>query len=68
MMAANRTYPWQQGGIRPQDLREDRILAEAHATRGDARAISDLFDLSIAGTNRYIATIEHPDLASGEGR
>lgn len=68
MMAANRTYPWQQGGIRPQDLREDRILAEAHATRGDARAISDLFDLSIAGTNRYIDTIEHPDLASGEGR
>ena len=65
LMAANRTYPWQQAGIRPQALREDRILAEAHATRGDARAISDLFGLSIGGTNRYIDTIEHPDLTRG---
>jgi len=66
MMAANRTYPRQQGGICPQALREDRILAEAHATRGDARAISDLFGLSLAGTDRCIEMIEHPDLAIGE--
>lgn len=66
MMAANRTYPWQQAGIRPQALREDRILAEAHATRGDARAISDLFGLSIAGTDRYIDTLAHPDLTTSD--
>ena len=49
-------------------LDRDRILAEAHATRGDARAISDLFGLSIAGTDRYIETIEHPDLTVGDQR
>lgn len=63
LMAANRTYPWQQGGIRPQKLREDRILAEVHATGGDARRISDLFGLGIGSINRYLDTLEHPDLA-----
>lgn len=63
LMAANRTYPWQQAGIRPQKLREDRILAEVHATGGDARRISDLFGLNIGSTNRYLDTVEHPDLA-----
>lgn len=56
------------GRYRPQSLREDRILVEAHATRGDARAISDLFGLSIAGTDRYIGTLEHPDLTVGDQR
>ena len=64
LMAANRTYPWQQAGIRPQKIREDRILAEVHATGGDARRISDLFGLSIEGTNRYLGTLEHPDLTA----
>lgn len=64
LMAANRTYPWQEAGIRPQKIREDRILAEVHATGGDARRISDLFGLSIEGTNRYLGALEHPDLTS----
>lgn len=63
LMPASRTYPWQQAGIRPQKLREDRILAEVHATGGDARRISDLFGLGIGSTNRYLDTLEHPDLA-----
>lgn len=61
LMAANRTYPW-QAGIRPQKLRDDRILAEVHATGGDTRRISDLFGINIATTNRYLDTLEHPDL------
>lgn len=66
LMAASRTYPWQQAGIRPQKLREDRILAEVHATGGDARRISDLFGLGIDSTNRYLDTLEHPDLAENK--
>lgn len=65
-MAASRAYPWPQAGIRPQALREDRILAETHATRGDARRISDRFGLSIEGTNRYIDTLEHTDLTASD--
>jgi hypothetical protein len=56
-------FPWLAAGIRPQALREDRILAEIHATGGDIRRLCDLFGLSVAGATRYGTTIEHPDLA-----
>ncbi len=46
-----------------QAVREDRILNEANATGGDIRRLCDLFGLSVSGANRYVATIEHPDLA-----
>ncbi|MCX5435549.1 hypothetical protein [Streptomyces sp. NBC_00063] len=49
---------------KPQALREDRILAEVHATRGDARRVSDLFGLGIESSNRYLDTLEHGDLAA----
>ncbi len=55
-------YPWIELGVRPQALREDRILAEIHATGGDLRRICDLFGLSIAGATRYAWALEHPDL------
>ncbi|MFD6138596.1 hypothetical protein [Promicromonospora sp. NPDC060271] len=48
-------------------MREDRILAEVHATGGDARRISDLFGLQIGSTDRYLGTLEQPDLTT-EGR
>ncbi|WP_123918938.1 hypothetical protein [Georgenia muralis] len=64
LLPAGRTFPWKQAGIRPQALREDRILAEVHATGGDARRISDLFGIGIETTNRYLDTLEHPDLIS----
>lgn len=60
LLAASRNFPWKQAGIRPQALREDRILAEVHATGGDARRISDLFGIRIDSTNRYLDTLEHP--------
>ncbi len=51
-------------GLTPTGLREDRILSEVHATGGDARALTDLFGLSINASARYTATLEHPDLTA----
>lgn len=50
-------------GLTPRQLREDRILSEAHANGGDVRAISDLFGLSISASSRYAYTLEEADLA-----
>jgi hypothetical protein len=55
-------YPWLGATLRPQALREDRILHEIHATGGDVRRICDLFGLTVGGATRYLKTIEHPDL------
>lgn len=53
---------WQRTSVRPQALREDRILQEIHTTGGDVRRICDLFGLSVKAATRYTATVEHPDL------
>jgi hypothetical protein len=53
---------WQRTNVRPQALREDRILQEIHATGGDVRRICDLFGITIETALRYHATVEHPDL------
>lgn len=45
-------------------IRADRILYEAHATRGDSRRLTDLFGLSIKAASRYTNTIDHPSLAT----
>jgi hypothetical protein len=45
-------------------IREDRILHEANATRGDTRALTDLFGLSIKAASRYTDTVDHPSFAS----
>ncbi|WP_427129154.1 hypothetical protein [Pseudarthrobacter sp. S9] len=55
-------FPWVGLTLRPQALREDRILHEIHATGGDIRRICDLFGLSVDGATRYLNTVEHPDL------
>ncbi|WP_291756879.1 hypothetical protein [Cellulomonas sp. 73-92] len=68
LMAAGRTYPWQQAGIGPQKLREDRILVEVRATGGDARRLSDLFGLGIESTNRYVDTLGHPALTGEDSQ
>lgn len=49
-------------GVTPRELREDRIMAEAHANGGDVRAIADLFGLSINASSRYAYSLEHEDL------
>ena len=50
-------------GMSAQQLREDRILHEAHATGGDIRRLCDLFGLSVSGAARYAATVDGSDLA-----
>jgi hypothetical protein len=57
-------FPWLHTTLRPQALREDRILSEIHATGGDIRRICDLFGLSVEGATRYLMTVEHPDLTT----
>lgn len=55
-------FPWKNTNLRPQALREDRILQEIHATGGDIRAICDLFGITIETAMRYALTIAHPHL------
>lgn len=45
--------------LRPQMLREDRILDEVRATGGDVRRICEPFGLSVEGAMRYTTTIDH---------
>ncbi|TDB95673.1 hypothetical protein E1266_12330 [Actinomadura sp. 7K534] len=49
-------------GFRAQDLRDDRILDEAHASNGDIRRIRDLFGLTVNAAQRYVDALRHPDL------
>lgn len=63
-MPIGRNWTWKHTTLRPQSLREDRILHEFHATGGDIRRVCDLFGLSITGATRYLKTVEHPDLRS----
>ena len=65
LVPVGHSFPWKGITLRPQALREDRILHEIHATGGDIRRVCDLFGLSIEGATRYLRTIEHPDLAIG---
>ena len=64
LVPVSRTFPWRHTTLRPQALREDRILSEIHATGGDIRRVCDLFGLSVAGATRYLRTVEHPDLTT----
>ena len=65
LVPVGHSFPWKGITLRPQALREDRILHEIHATGGDIRRVCDLFGLSVEGATRYLRTIEHPDLAIG---
>lgn len=49
------SYIQNQLGMPAQAIRQDRILDEAIATRGDLRRVIDLFGLSPAGALRYTA-------------
>ncbi len=59
---AGRQFPWKKAGLRPQAIREDRILQEIHATGGDIRRICDLFGLTVDGALRYATTTATPGL------
>ena len=53
-------------GTAARDIRTDRILDEVRATGGDIRRICDLFGMTPHGAQRYIATLEHPDLNNAD--
>ena len=67
LVPVGHSFPWKGVTLRPQALREDRILQEIHATGGDVRRVCDLFGLSVEGATRYLKTIDHPDLTSSAG-
>jgi hypothetical protein len=48
-------------GVKPQKIREDRILNEAIASNGDTRRLCDLFGISIPTAQRYVDVIAKPD-------
>jgi hypothetical protein len=55
-------FPWMKTNLRPQTLREDRILQEIHATGGDVRRICDLFGITVGTAMRYAAAPSPPGL------
>jgi hypothetical protein len=55
-------FPWKNTNLRPQALREDRILREIHSTAGDVRCTCDLFGLSAQALMRYATALAHPTL------
>jgi len=67
LMPVSRTFPWKHVTFSAQSLREDRILDEVRATGGDVKRICELFDLSVEGTARYTAILDHTDSHPDEG-
>lgn len=63
LIPVGRQFPWTQTRLRPQALREDRILQEIHATGGDVRRICDLFGVSVSAAMRYAGTLDQTDSA-----
>lgn len=59
----SRRFPWKQVGLRPQTLREDRILDEVRGTGGDPHQICHLFGLSVEAALRYTSTLDPTDHA-----
>ena len=66
LVPVGRQFPWKSTALKPQALREDRILQEIHATGGDIRRICDLFGLTVDTALRYAITLGHPDLAGSD--
>lgn len=64
LVPVGRQFPWTSTRLKPQALREDRILQEIHATGGDIRRICDLFGLTVTSALRYADTLAHPDLGA----
>jgi len=62
LVPVGRQFPWRRTDLRPQALREDRILQEIHVAGGDIRRICDLFGLSVEGALRYATVLNHPEL------
>ena len=60
LIPVSESFPWRKIALSAQALREDRILAEIHATGGDVRRICDLFGITITAALRYDTTAALP--------
>ncbi|MGK4579601.1 hypothetical protein [Kitasatospora sp. HPMI-4] len=58
----SKLFAWRNLDVKPQALRDDRILQEIFATGGDVRRICDFFGMGIDAATRYTAALGHPDL------
>lgn len=56
----SRSFAWSQTGLTAQAVREDRILDEANATRGDIPRICELFGITVDTALRYAASTPTP--------
>lgn len=61
LIEVGRNFPWTRTNLKPQALREDRILQEIHASGGDVRRICDLFGMSVSSAMRYAGTLDQVD-------
>jgi hypothetical protein len=57
----SRAFPWRQVNLKPQTLREDRILDEIRATGGDVLHVCGLFGLSVDAALRYTTILDPTD-------
>jgi hypothetical protein len=55
-------FPWRNTNLRPQALREDRILQKILASGGDVRRICDLFGTKVETAMRYATILGPPQL------
>ena len=60
LVPVGRQFPWTYTRLKPQALREDRILQEIHASGGDIRRICDLFGVTVQTALRYADTLREP--------
>ncbi len=68
LIPVSRSFAWDQTGISPQALREDRIIDEVNATDGDVKHLCELFGISVDTALRYTRTLDsdHPDVEPPE--
>ncbi|WP_327660458.1 MULTISPECIES: hypothetical protein [unclassified Streptomyces] len=57
----SKLYAWRNLDVKPQALREDRILQEILATGGDVRRICDFFGIGIDAALRYTLVLAQAD-------
>ncbi|WP_411076585.1 hypothetical protein [Streptomyces sp. cmx-4-7] len=64
----SKLYAWRSLDVKPQALREDRILQEIFATGGDVRRICDFFGIGIDAAMRYTLALAKADPETGSER
>jgi len=61
----SKLFAWRSVDVKPQSLRDDRILQEIYATGGDVRRICDFFGIGIGAALRYTTALDQTDVTGG---